>query len=82
MAIARYLKLEAIWILVNVGYADEEVIMNIFDKNLNIIEPLNEIINAADDISIWSRYDISISGTLNAGDRLWLKSCRGRVIWT
>lgn len=53
----RYLKLESTWIIVNIGYGDEQDILSLFDMDYNISTRLNEILASNDvqmiDQCIW-----------------------------
>jgi len=47
-AISRYLKLEASWILTNIGYGDENVLNYVFDPRYQIFNHLNNILQSDD----------------------------------
>lgn len=55
--IIRYLKLEATWILTNIGYGDEDDILAVFDKKYGLSQHINLILQGKDlqmiDQCIW-----------------------------
>jgi len=42
------LKLEATWILTNIGYGDEDDIMKLFDEEYGFVAHINRILNSND----------------------------------
>lgn len=42
------MKLEATWILTNIGYGDEQDLMKIFDKKYSIYSHINSILEGND----------------------------------
>ena len=56
-SLVRYLKLEALWILVSLSFSKEEHILFFFDKQYNFVSLINEILDGNDvqmiDECIW-----------------------------